>query len=332
MKTQKQKLKILLVAPALLAALIFCAGTANAAGTKQYEGKNYTVIYPASGFDDKLQNFNIEISSIIPFVESYGAIKFDHIKINVLSSTNQLGNYTANSLIEQMTINIPAEYYNAEALYHEFCHLAQDHLHLPSWFAESHAEVCVRSYFEHLKVADMVKEHDDFYAQNQKKYENVESRISQDLPKENKFPDDVSIKTFADEYFMMKELTNVAPMAKILPKLREDFDVTKSKSPDRFKMISNDDIICDVNAVTSKDVFSIFQKYGFKIPDCSAKPKPAPEPEPAAPNASVKADNSFKTFTGVVIALTGILALLLLLLAIFAIFKLIKFALAKFRK
>lgn len=91
MKIQKQKLKIRLAAPALLTALVFCAGAVNAAGTKQYEGKNYTIIYPASGFDDKLQNFNVEINSIIPFVESYGAIKFDHIKINVLSNSKQLG-------------------------------------------------------------------------------------------------------------------------------------------------------------------------------------------------------------------------------------------------
>jgi len=332
MKTQKQKLKILLAAPALLAALVFCAGAANAAGTKQYEGKNYTVIYPASGFDDKLQDFNVEISSIIPFVESYGAIKFDHIKINVLSNSKQLGIYTADSLIEQMTINIPAQYYNAEAVYHEFCHLAQYHLSLPAWFAESHAEVCVRRYFEHLKAADMAKEHDDFYAQNQKKYENVQSRIPEDLPKVNKFPDDVSIKSFADEYFMMKAITNVAPMAKILPKLREDFDVTTLKGPHRYDIISNDNIICDVNAVTSKDVFSIFQKYGFKIPDCSAKPKPAPEPVPAAPNAAASAANSSDTSTGILISLTGILAVVLLSLMIFGIFKLIKFALARFRK
>ena len=333
-------MKMRLALPALLAALIFCAGTvnaagkSNAAGTKQYEGKNYTIIYPASGFDDKLQDFNIEINSIIPFVESYGAIKFDHIKINVLSNSKQLGIYTADSLIEQMTINIPAKYYNAEAVYHEFCHLAQYHLSLPAWFAESHAEVCVRRYYEHLKVADMVKEHDDFYKGRQDTYKDVKSRIPEDAPKVSKLPENVQIKNAADEYFMMKAITDVAPMSKILPKLREDFDVTTLKGTHRYDIISNDNIICDVNAVTSKDVFPIFQKYGFKIPDCSAKPKPAPEPEPppAAPSASASTSNSSAAFTGILIALTGILLLLLLLLAIFGIFKLIKFALARFGK
>lgn len=335
-KQQQGTTRILMVVLVLLVAQIFSSEKVNAAGgaqTKQYQGPNYTITYPASGFDTQLPDLIKEVDQIIPFVEAYGTIKFDHLQLNVVSSKSQLGQYAGNSSIEKLTITIPAEYYHMEVVFHEFCHLAQYHLNLPAWFAESHAETCVQKFYESMRDAADAKQMDDFYQERQNTYKNVKPRIPEDIPKVSNLSENVQIINAANEFFMMKELINTASMAKILPKLREDFGVDKSNRPDRFKIISNDEIICDINSVTSKDVFSIFKKYGFKIPDCSSKPKPAPEPEPASPTTPANKTNSTGQLpVGLFIMVTGILGIFFLLLIIFGIIKLIKYIFTRFIK
>lgn len=310
----------------LLVTQILYIGKLNAAGTetKQYQGSNYTIIYPASDFDTQLPSLVKEVDSIIPFVESYGAIKFDHLKLNVVSSQSQLGKYAGDTSIENQTIRIPAEYYNREVVFHEFCHMAQYHLNLPAWFAESHAETCVQKFYESTGDAADARQMDDFYQERVTKYQNVKSRIPEDVAKQSNFSENVQIINAADEFFMMKELINTVGMAKILPKLRDDYGVYKSGRPD-YNIISNDKIICDINSVTSKDVFSIFKKYGFKIPDCSSKPKPSPEIETTAPAAPANTTASAEQTPIGLFLITGVLSILFLSLIIFAIIKLIKY-------
>lgn len=256
----------------------------NAQGAvKTYKGSNYTVNYPATGFDDdKLSFFRSFVEGIILFLEPYGAIKFQNIQINVIDR-NRIGsdpNLEAITWIERQIVDLPVADYNQPVIVHEFCHLIEHHVPLPSWLQEGQAENCARKFFESHGLTNFAKAKDDDYNKYIPELKDVRSKVP-DWIQQTDFREDK--KVFAvnqrDSYFLLKELLEKVKMSDVLPKLRNEFGIENSTDPNRFSnKVPNDAIICAFNSSTSQDVFSIFQKYEFKIPDCSSKPKPSPRP------------------------------------------------------
>ena len=245
---------------------------------KGYKGTNYTITYPGKGYEEQLAVLIRRVNKIIPFIESYGSIKFQNIQINIIKDSSGLGGSgalagTAEFLEEK--VNIPAAYYNENVVVHELCHLAQNPLIFPPWFGEGHAESCARKYYESVGEYDRVKIYDEFYGGRAVELKNVRSDVPGRTSQELEYslpPTDERAKTALDSYLLIKELIGSVSMAKILPKMRQDFVVDEGGIKKPYgETLPNDAIICKINEVAAKDVSPIFEKYGFKIGPCSEK-------------------------------------------------------------
>lgn len=270
-------------------AMIFslsAAGMARAAGEepgadfsslKEYRGAKYTIIYPGRGYDRQLAVLAKRLDKIIPFVESYGSFQIKHIRIIITENTNQLqGGKEVFGEIRQeggeTYIDLPAAYYNENVVVHEVCHAAQIPLWVPSWFGEGHAENCARRYYESAGEYDRAKVYDNFYGDKIQRLKNVHSEVPQWIgEKDLGYNNIVSEKTILASYLLMDELLKTVSMAKILPKMKQDFVIDKYGAKEPYaELLPNDAIICKINEISPKNIIPLFEKYGFTI-KCNEK-------------------------------------------------------------
>jgi len=257
----------------------------------EYRDTKYIITYPGKGYDKQIAVFIKRLNKIIPFVESYGATKLQNINIIITESTGQLemskisaGEFRTEG--DQIYINLPAGYYNENVVVHEVCHLAQVPLWFPAWFGESHAETCARKYYESVGERDRAQVYRDFYGGRAIKLKNVAAEVPKYIGQEDFGPSDVVAKSALNSYLLMGELTKTVSMAKILPKIKQDFVIDENGVKKSYVgLIPNDALICKINEASPKNVIPLFEKYGFTTPLCDDKTYAF-----LAPKASLRAD------------------------------------------
>ena len=99
-------------------------------------------------------------------------------------------------------------------------------------------------------------------------------------------PSDVVAKSALNSYLLMGELTKTVSMAKILPKIKQDFVIDENGVKKSYVgLIPNDALICKINEISPKNIIPLFEKYGFTTPLCDDKTYAF-----LAPKASLRAD------------------------------------------
>lgn len=265
----------------ILVFFLSVVGTAYGAGEepgadfthlKEYRGKNYHIIYPAKGYDKQLSILAARLDKIIPFVESYGAIKFGDVQITMAKSADELitategGTESGYVNITESKIFVAAGYYNENVVVHEVCHLVQKGLEFPSWFGEAHAENCARRYYESVGEHDRVKIYNDFYGSKVEKLKDVPSKVPMWIGESDLGTGDIGNKATLGAYLLMDELLKKVSMRDILVRMRQDFVVNESGTPKLYdKLLPNDAIICKINEIAPENIIPLFVKYGFKV-------------------------------------------------------------------
>src|SRR3989344_263686 len=258
----------------------------------EYSGAKYTITYPGKGYHRHFSILIKRIDTIISFVEAYGATELKNINIIITESTGQLesglksaaGEFRTEG--EQIYIDLPAGYYNDNVVVHEVCHLLQIPFWFPAWFGEGHAENCARKYYESRGESDRVQVYNDWYGARIEKLKNVVAEVPKYIGQEDFGPRDVVAKSALNSYLLMGELAKTVGMAKIFPKIRQDFVVDENgvKKP-YIELIPNDALICKINEASPKNVIPLFEKYGFTAPLCDEKTYAF-----LAPKASLRSD------------------------------------------
>lgn len=250
---------------------------ADFSSLKEYKGTNYLINYPGKGYERQLIILVGRLDKIIPFAESYGSVQLKNIIINITKSTSQLElgkNFAGEFRTEgdKIYIELPAAYYNENVVVHEICHLPQIPLLVPAWFAEGHAENCARRYYESAKEYDRAEIYKNYYGNKIQRLKNIQVEIPKWVVQEDLDQGDVGEKTGLQSYLLMDELAKAVSMAKILPKLKQDFVINENGTRKPYnELLPNDAVICKINEVASENIIPLFEKYGFKIETCNDK-------------------------------------------------------------
>ena len=114
--------------------------------------------------------------------------------------------------------------------------------------------------------------YNDWYGARIEKLKNVVAEVPKYIGQEDFGPRDVVAKSALNSYLLIGELTKIVSMAKIFPKIRQDFVVDENgvKKP-YIELIPNDALICKINEISPKNIIPLFEKYGFKVPLCDEK-------------------------------------------------------------